>query len=183
MSINYKKFTSGKEEVKSFKMGEEDVQVLQYLPVRDKYDLIMITLQKAEEDGSYSELLLDTFFHLNLVYLYTDIIFSTEDKADELALYDDLKCGGVIDKMLMTMNMDEYDYLYDMLIQTRDNILHYSNTAGAVLQRIIQDLPKNAQAAADIVDSFDEQKYQNIVDFAKAAGLNTIVPKKMGKVN
>ena len=35
-------------------------------------------------------------------------------------------------------------------------MLTYRNTAGAVLQSVINDLPRNAQAAAEIVESFDK---------------------------
>ena len=38
-----------------------------------------------------------------------------------------------------------------------------------MLQSVIQDLPKNAQMAADIVNNFDKSKYQAVVDFATAA--------------
>ena len=41
--------------VKTFDFKDQKVEVLQYLPARDKYDLLMITLQKAEEDGIYNE--------------------------------------------------------------------------------------------------------------------------------
>ena len=51
---------------------------------------------------------------------------------------------------------------------TRDS-LRYKNTAAAVLTRIIQDLPKNAAAAKEIMDSFDPEKYKQVSDFAAAA--------------
>jgi hypothetical protein len=57
------------------------------------------------------------------------------------------------------------DYIEDIMEDT----LTYKNTAGAVLQSIIQDLPRNAQAAADIVKSFDPKQYQAVIDFATAA--------------
>jgi len=34
-------------QVKTFKFGGQDIEVLQYLPAKDKYDLLMITLQKS----------------------------------------------------------------------------------------------------------------------------------------
>ena len=36
--------------VKTFDFGGQKVEVLQYLPAQDKYDLLMITLQKSLED-------------------------------------------------------------------------------------------------------------------------------------
>ena len=37
--------------VKTFDFGGQKVEVLQYLPAQDKYDLLMITLQKSLENG------------------------------------------------------------------------------------------------------------------------------------
>ena len=84
-------------DIKTFKINEQEVEVLQYLPFEDKYDLVMITLQKAEEDGIYNELKLDMYFHLYLVYMYTNISFTEKQKEDELKLYDTLKSNGIID--------------------------------------------------------------------------------------
>ena len=67
------------------------------------------------------------------------------------------------------MQESEYNELFNYITEIMRNTLTYKNTAGAVLQSIIQDLPKNAQAAAEIVNSFDPKQYQAVVDFATAA--------------
>ena len=66
------------------------INVKQYLPIRDKIDLVQIALQQAEENGVYNEIKLDMYFNLYLVYLYSDIEFSEEDKEDEFVLFDKL---------------------------------------------------------------------------------------------
>ena len=62
--------------VDTFDFNNQTIEVLKYLPIEDKYDLIMITLQKAEEDGIYNDIKLDMYFHLNLVYMYTNLSFT-----------------------------------------------------------------------------------------------------------
>lgn len=147
----------------------QEVDIIQYLPVEDKYDLIMVTLQKSEEDGIYNPLKLDMYFHLHLVYMYTNLSFTDKQRENETKLYDVLKSNGFIDLLLQYIPMDEYNELqYYIEKYVKDN-LKYKNTAGAVLQSVINDLPKNAQAAMDIVNSFDKEKYQAVVDFANAA--------------
>ena len=49
---------------------------------------------------------------------------------------------------------------------------NYRHSAAALLQTFIQDMPKNAAAAAEIVNNFDKEKYKNVVDFAKSANGN-----------
>ena len=155
--------------VSTFDFEGNTIEVLNYLPIEDKYDLVMITLQKAEEDGVYNHLLLDTYFHLHLVYMYTNLSFTEKQKENEMKIYDTLKSNGFIDKLLEVINNDEYADLMTWIESMIDCIMTYKNTAGAVLQSVINDLPKNAAAAAEIVNSFDPQKYQAVVDFATAA--------------
>ena len=47
--------------------------------------------------------------------------------------------------------------------------LQYRNSATSLIRSIINDLPANAQAAADIVSTFDKDKYQEVINFATAA--------------
>ena len=70
-------------EVKTFDFGGQKVEVLQYLPAQDKYDLLMVTLQKSLENGAYNEFKLNLYFELNLVYMYTNISFTEKQREDE----------------------------------------------------------------------------------------------------
>ena len=155
--------------VSTFEFEGHEVEVLNYLPISDKYDFVMITLQKAEENGIYNPLLLDLYFHLHLVYMYTNLSFTDKQKENELKIYDTLVSNGFFDKFYEVFDEDEYSDLMSYIEELMDTTLVYRNTAGAVLQSIIQDLPKNAQLAADIVNSFDKNKYQAVIDFATAA--------------
>lgn len=153
----------------AFEFEGQQVEVLNYLPIEDKYDLVMITLQKAEQDGIYNPLLLDLYFHLHLVYMYTNLSFTDKQKENEPKIYDTLTSNGFFDKFFEVLDEVEYAELMSYIEELQNMTLHYRNTAGAVLQSIIQDLPANAQAAADIVKNFDPNKYQAVIDFATAA--------------
>ena len=155
--------------VSSFMFEGTEIEVLNYLPISDKYDLVMISLQKAEENGIYNPLLLEMYFHLNLVYMYTNLSFTEKQKENEMKLYDALVSNGFMAQFLDTMDEDEYSELFAYVEEIMSLTLAYKNTAGAVLQTVIQDLPKNAQMAADIVESFNPDKYQSVIDFATAA--------------
>lgn len=160
--------------VQTFDYNGTAIEVKQYLPISDKNDLIQITLQKAEEDGIYNDIKLEMYFHLNIIYLYTNISFTEKQREDEAKLYDQLQSNGIIDSVIKNMDEVEYNSLIDSLDQTKNDILTYRNTAGAVLQALIQDLPRNAEAAKQIVDSFDPTKYKQIVDLANATGMNNM---------
>lgn len=152
-----------------FEWNGNEIEVLDYLPIEDKYDLIMITLQKSLEDGYYNPIKIDEFFHLHLIYMYTNINFTEKQKEDEHKLYDSLKSNGLIDAFIEQMNEFDYNELFNMLDDTKNELINYKHSASALIQSMIMDLPKQAEAAKQIVDSFDAEKYQNVINFAKAA--------------
>ena len=153
------------------------INIKKYLPVRDKKDLIEITLQKAEQaDGTYNEILIDMYFNLHLVYLYTDIVFTDEDREDEMKLYDELESSGLLERILDKIPDEEYNTLMDYLKAMRKEISSYKHSAAAMVQKLIVDLPKNAEAAAKIVEDFNPEKYKEVVDFAQHANNNKPIP-------
>ena len=95
-----------------FEWNGNEIEVLDYLPIEDKYDLIMITLQKSLEDGYYNPIKIDQFFHLHLIYMYTNINFTEKQKEDENKLYDSLKSNGLIDAFIEQFSEEGYNELY-----------------------------------------------------------------------
>ena len=167
----------------TIKLNSLQVKVLQYLPISDKIDIIQIALQKSEEAGIYNELLLDMYFHLHIIFCYTDLEFSDEDMEDLMALYDRLESNGFVDKIIDAMDEREYNNLQEYLEIMKEEKLKYKNTAAAVLSGIVQDLPKNAAAAKEIMDSFDPNKYQQVIDFATAANGGRNINTQTAPVN
>ena len=73
----------------TFDFNGNQIEVLKYLPIDSKYDLVEVTLQKSKEsNGYYNPLKVDMYFHLHLVYMYTNISFTDKQREDEAKLYD-----------------------------------------------------------------------------------------------
>lgn len=164
-------------EVNTFQFGENKtvIEVLKYLPIEDKNDLIHITLQNAEENGIYNDVLVEMYFNLYIVYFYTNLNFTDKQKEDPAKLYDQMESNGLITEVIAHMDQDEYANLLTYLETIRDETLTYKNTAGAVLQTIVQDLPKNAAAAAEIVNSWTPEQFDQVkrlAQMANATGMN-----------
>ena len=157
------------DEVKVFDFNGTKIEVKQYLPIEDKYDLVMVTLQKSLEDGIYNPIKIDMYFHLNMVYMYTNLSFTDKQKENEMKIYDCLESNFFINAMLAEIPEEEYTNLYEYMQDIIGDTLNYKNTAGAVIQSFINDLPKNAEIASNIVDSFDKDKYKEVIEFAKYA--------------
>ena len=151
----------------TFDFNGQNIEVLNYLPIEDKYDLVMITLQKSEEDGYYNPMKLDMFFHLHLVYMYTNI--AVDGDMEETEIYDLLETSGLLAKVVDVMEDSEYNELYHYLETTKDEVMTFKNTTAAVISKVINDLPKNAALAAEIVQNFNPEQYEAVANFATAA--------------
>ena len=53
----------------TIKIADKDIEVLNYLPIEDKYDLIQATLQQSVEGIGFNEILIEMNFYLNVVFL------------------------------------------------------------------------------------------------------------------
>ena len=155
--------------VKEVVFNDQTILVNQFLPAEDRIDLIEATLRKSYESGLYNPVKLDVYFHVHLVYVYTNIEFTDEEREDEGALYDTMLLSGLLANVLENIPQVQYDSLWNDINRCVANNMAFRNTAAGVISKLIDDLPKNAEAARSIVDNFDPQKFQEVIDFATAA--------------
>lgn len=157
------------ESIKEVKIGETKIEVKQYLPVEEKYSFLNIVLQNSLENDIYHPVKVDMYFHLYLVYLYTNINFTDKQKEDEGKLFDTLLTNGIIEGVITTMPEAEYNMLVNLLNQMIEKNEKYKTTFAGVVGKFINDLPAQADAAMKIVENFDPNKFQEVVAFAQAA--------------
>lgn len=148
------------------------INVLQYLPIEEKNNIIQLALQNSEENGIYNILMIDMYFKLYIVYSYTDIEFTEDEKDNPIQLYDELYSGGLIQAIISAIPVHEYEYLWDNLKQMMDLKLQYRNTIASVINNFVENLPINANAAKDIIEKFNPDDFQEVLKFAQAANGN-----------
>lgn len=157
------------ESVKEVQLGETKIEVKQYLPVEEKYSFLNIVLQNSLENDIYHPVKVDMYFHLYLVYLYTNINFTDKQKEDESKLFDVLLTNGIIDGVITTIPEAEYNMLVNLLNQMIEKNEKYRTTFAGIVGKFINDLPAQADAAMKIVENFDPNKFQEAIAFAQAA--------------
>ena len=155
--------------VNTFEFCGQKIEVLKYLPAADKYDLLMVTLQKSLEENIYNEFKLNLYFELNLVYMYTNISFTEKQREDEFKLYDTLRSNGFFELFYEALDDKEYEELFDQIVELKATMERSKGSVAGVIANIIEDLPANAEAAAKIVENFDPSQFQAVVDFARYA--------------
>ena len=154
--------------IETFDFNGNTIEVLKYLPIQDKYDLITMTLERAEEEGVYNPVMMEAYFHLYLVYMYTNLTFTDKQREDELKLYDTLQSSGFITQMLEKISEVEYNTLYTYLEETAEYLIEYKNTLKYFAQNLIGDLTSKFSNVQTMLADFDEEKYQQIIDIAQS---------------
>ena len=148
------------------------IEVLKYLPINEKYNLIEITLQKAYEGGIYNPLKLDMYFALNLVYLYSNISFTDKQREDETKLYDALQSNGILDKIIDAIEDDEYNNLYTLLVETEDKYTEYNRSLVGIIDKLSATVGQDADDLNKIINNFKPEQFKNVMEFAQAANGN-----------
>ena len=160
-----------KDEIKTININDKEVEVKQYLTAEDKYDLIMISLQQAKENGIYNDFKLDMFLHLNIVFMYTNLTFTDKQRENLPNLYDILETNDIIEMVISAIPENEIKIIYEEVNEIKKSLITYENSVAGIVNNLITQLPVNAQAAADIVDNFNPEKYNEVINFAKAIGM------------
>ena len=165
-----------KDQMKTISIQGKEIHILQYLPVMQKNDLVQIALQQAKENGVINQIKLDILFNMYIVLMYTDLIFTEEERADLAQLYDELQSTGILNRILGAMDEKEYESLYGYLEAMRENQEKYERSFSGTARILIQDLPKHAEEAADILKDIDLDKYKQVKAFAEAANGDRPIP-------
>ena len=155
--------------VSTIKYGDNEIEILKYLPIEDKDSLINLVIQNSFVDGIYDPLLIDTLFHLYLVYMYTNISFTEKQKENPLKLYDTIKSVGLLNEILKEIPEEEYNSLLTFLDETIASRIKYNKSVAGIIQNILEIIPEQSANFTKMLEEFDISKYQNVLDFAKAA--------------
>lgn len=162
--------TKYKKDFKTITWRGKEIKILNYLPIDEKISLINITIQKAMNNGMIHPLFLKKHYELNLVYAYTDIIFTDEDRADEGALYDSLYCSGLLNEVIKNIHHKEIECLSRMLDNTAAAMKEHKSSAVGVIETLLttfyNEMPKvmdtlnnvNPETATQILQMIQQKK-------------------------
>ena len=120
--------------------NDQNIEVLRYLPMSDKLDLITTVVNNTVDDnGFYNPVKLDIFLMLEIVEAYTNLTFTTKQKEDPLKLYDLLCSSGLITAVLDVIGSNEVSSLQNSVKQTIESIYNYRNSILGILETVSND--------------------------------------------
>lgn len=159
---------SEEDNIIKFTFKNNEIEMLKYLPIKKKYDVIMITLQKSfDEDGNYyNPIKLDKYFHLHMFKSYVkNISYDVEMSEDEL--YDALETCGLMKAFLQNINTEEYNRLYDYLHETAEADGSYRQSALGFIRDSITRLPLKTETVMNLINNFDKDKLADLMRVAQ----------------
>ena len=84
-------------------------------------------------------------------------------------IYVTLVSNGIMDEVIKLIPDSEYKYLMEMVEDMAANLAEYNSRAGGAIRSLINDLPNQAEQFGKIMNSFDPEQFQNVIEFAQAA--------------
>ena len=158
------------EGVETFQRNNQVIEVKHYLSAEEKDNLLQATIQAASAGTIFNPFALDVYFHLYLVIYYTNITFTEEEMSDLPKLYDILESSGMIDMILQHIDLEEYKTLRAYIDELSKIVIEYNTSIAKVINTIEQFAPKTAEKVSKELNEFDIDKYEQVVNIARAAG-------------
>lgn len=133
--LNLKK----KEEIKTIKFNEQEIEVKQYLPIQDKLDVIYNAISKTEDENRFfNPVKLECYCTLEIIYAYTNIKFTDKQLEDEAKLFDLMEENGLIDIIFSAIPEEETNFIMDSCVESAEAIYKFSNSAHGLIDYIIK---------------------------------------------
>lgn len=122
------------------KLGEQEIEVKQYLPINDKLALIGNVINQASDENNFSNpIKLDVFTALEIVFAYTNLSFTEKQKEDLVKLYDIMESNGIFDTVIAAIPKVEYKSIIEGVQECSNAIYAYRNSVMGILDTVTEN--------------------------------------------
>lgn len=137
--------------IKEVLFNEKTIEVKQYLPMEEKLNIVSNILNYSAEDQKfYNQGKIEVFLTLEIVYAYTNIIFTEKQKEDSVKLYDIIVSSGLWTAILEVIPEGEIDLIKIMIKKTLKGVYTYTNSIYGILDNVVADYANMDLDAGDI---------------------------------
>lgn len=129
------------QDVKILNWNDQDIEIKQYLSVKDKMELVSNVLNYSHDGESNfaNPIRLDVYTTLEILYFYTNINFTDKQKEDVLKLYDLFIGSGLYGKIIELIPTEEYYNLLNTIQESIEAIYAYQNSVMGILDNVVND--------------------------------------------
>ena len=127
-------------EIKTIIWNDQSIEIVQYLPVNDKLELIGRIINNSAEDLKFYNVgKIEIFTVLEIMSAYTNITFTEKQKEDVCKLYDLIVSSGLYDAVVAEIPENELDWIEETVEDSIISIYKYQDSALGILDAIGQD--------------------------------------------
>lgn len=149
---------------KIIEFNGQNIEIIQYLPIEKKLDLIETIINKSIDNNEYfNPCRIDIFLTLEIVFAYTNITFTDKQKEDILKLYDLFIETGFFKVVLENIPCSEYNYIKTNVIRTIQNVYKYKNSALGIFESITSDYSQLDLDADEISQKLTDPDNMNLL--------------------
>lgn len=117
-----------------------EVDVLQYLPVNDKLNLIAAVLNGSADQNNFpNPVKIDIIGSLEIIKAYSNLSFTEKQLEDPAKLYDLLEQNDIINQIIGVIPASEYEFLIKGIDDTIQAFYDYKNSVFGIIEAIGQD--------------------------------------------
>ena len=167
--LNLKK----EEKVSTLTIGDIELEVKQYLPIREKLALVVEVLVNSVDgtNNFANPIRTEMYADLAIIEHYTNLSFTDKQKEEADKTFDLLETNNIIDAIVNMIPEDEYEFLLDAIEDTIDAYFKYTNSVLGILNNV-----KEEYNDLDL----DATKIQEKLQDAESLGLLKEVLTKLG---
>ena len=144
-------------EVKEFMWNGQKIEILQYLSLEKKLEVISEIINSSVDlQGYYAPYRLDLFTTITVMQYYTNISFTEKQKEDMGKLYDLIVSSGLWDKILDNLDEDDYEILLHYIDEAIKSYYSYYNSVFGILDSINTDYNNSSLQANEIAKTLSD---------------------------
>lgn len=127
-------------EPKIIEFNGQNIEIIQYLPIEKKLELITGIINKSLDDNNYyNPCRIEIFKTVEIILAYTNLSVTEKQKEDIFKLYDSFVASGFAKLVLENIPIEDYNFIYNSVIKTIKNVYKYKNSALGILESISAD--------------------------------------------
>lgn len=128
-------------EKETFKFNEQQIEVIQYLPINDKIDLIqrIVNASLDTDEKFINPCKVNVYMYVEIILAYTNITLTETQKKDLNKVYDAFCASNFIGYFRAHMDDREWDYVTNSVWEILDSMIKYRNSAVGILDTVSQD--------------------------------------------
>lgn len=128
------------EEIKKITIGEQDIEVKQYLPIEEKLQLIGRIIDNSVNDNNFENPVhLEIYTNFEILAAYTNITFTEKQREDIGKTYDLLFANRVFDEVFAWLPKGEYDIIAKGVKDTVKAMYDYKNSVMGIIETITKN--------------------------------------------